>query len=654
LNTYFENRLPIIVAAALSLVLIGSIISSANGSEEYKFVRKWGSQGSGDGEFASPHGLAIDASSSDVYVTQISGDHRVQKFTSAGEFITKWGSQGSSDGQFHFPQGIAVSSTGSVFVVDTFNHRIQKFDGNGNFITKWGSQGSRDGQLDFPAEIAVDSSDNIYVGDKNRRIQKYTSDGEFITKWGSFCNLGTGSGCLDPDGQEGPLSSGDGQFLFPQGIALDHSGNVYVADIFNNRIEVFALTTDTSAPDTTITSMIDGNSRIVTKGGSSSSNSITFNFEGTDNQGFKCTLDQNNGENCMSPKTYINLLDGKHTFSVFAIDTSSNKDLSPASFDWIVDRIAPIVSVPSSDIVVQATSSSGAIVTYSATAHDNLDGDLTPTCNPPSGSTFAIGSTNVNCQAVDKAGNTGTASFNILVEESPKPSGEPTSLALKINPNRAIAAGHDFSLSGRLFNAQSRPMSFAGLTISFSVEPSAMTIPSTQTDKQGKFSLSGLKAPGDGSYEIIAHFAGTSLLKPSKSSALVLKVEKHTTSLRLEIKGNPSSALLTGILIDASTGKGIASQTISFTTDRSGLIINDASTDSKGKYKTSIPSLQCGTGVIHIQSHFAGNSASKPSDSRAVSMNTPNCSTNSVSSNSPNSKVSSSPLRAHSNQTEID
>jgi hypothetical protein len=135
-------------------------------------------------------------------------------------------------------------------------------------------------------------------------------------------------------------------------------------------------------------------------------------------------------------------------------------------------------------------------------------------------------------------------------------------------------------------------MSFAGLTISFSVEPSAMTIPSTQTDKQGKFSLSGLKAPGDGSYEIIAHFAGTSLLKPSKSSALVLKVEKHTTSLRLEIKGNPSSALLTGILIDASTGKGIASQTISFTTDRSGLIINDASTDSKGKYKTSIPSLQ--------------------------------------------------------------
>ena len=75
---------------------------------------------------------------------------------------------------------------------------------------------------------------------------------------GSFCNSSTGSGCVDPDA-EGPLSSGDGQFLFPQGIAVDRSGNVYVADIFNNRIEVFALPTDTTVPDTTITSMIDGN-----------------------------------------------------------------------------------------------------------------------------------------------------------------------------------------------------------------------------------------------------------------------------------------------------------------------------------------------------------------------------------------------------------
>jgi hypothetical protein len=195
-------------------------------------------------------------------------------------------------------------------------------------------------------------------------------------------------------------------------------------------------------------------------------------------------------------------------------------------------------------------------------------------------------------------------------------------------------------------------MSFAGLTISFTIEPSAITIPSTQTDKQGKFSPSRLKALSERSYELVAHFAGTTLLKPSESFPVGLKVEKHTTSLKLEIKGNPSSgASLTGVLVDTSTGRGITTQMISFTTDRSGLIIHDASTDSKGKYKTSVPQLQCGAGVIHIQSHFAGNSATKPSDSRAVSMNIPNCSSNSVSSNSPTSKDASSLLSAHNNET---
>lgn len=363
-------------------------------------------------------------------------------------------------------------------------------------------------------------------------------------------------------------------------------------------------------------------------------------------------MDTGSPVTCSSPKTYVSLENGKHTFSVFAIDTSSNQDPTPASISWTVDATAPVLSVPS-DIVVQATSSSGAVVTYSATGLDNLDGAIVPVCSPTSGSIFQIGNTKVNCKAIDKAGNTGTASFNILVKEPPKPSGEPTSLSLKIKPNRAVAAGQDFSLSGRLFNTQSKPMSFAGLTISFTIEPSAITIPATQTDKQGKFSLSGLKAPSEGSYEIVAHFAGTSLLKPTESSRVPLKVQQPTTSLKLEAKGNPlAGASLTGVLVDTSTGKGITNQIISFTTDRSGLIIHDASTDSKGKYKTSVPPLQCGTGIIHIQSHFAGNSASKPSESRVVSMNIPNCSSNSVSSNPPNSKVSSSPLPARNNETE--
>ena len=89
-------------------------------------------------------------------------------------FITKWGSFGTGDGEFERPDGIAVDSSGNVFVADTENHRIQKFDSNGNFITKWGSSGTGDGEFDWPDGVAVDSSGDVFVADSgNNRIQKF-------------------------------------------------------------------------------------------------------------------------------------------------------------------------------------------------------------------------------------------------------------------------------------------------------------------------------------------------------------------------------------------------------------------------------------------------------------------------------------------------
>ena len=71
----------------------------------------------------------------------------MQKFDSEGNFITKWGTPGSGDGQFTRPGDIAVDSEGNTYVTDQGNNRVQKFDSEGNFITKWGSKEAVKGNL---------------------------------------------------------------------------------------------------------------------------------------------------------------------------------------------------------------------------------------------------------------------------------------------------------------------------------------------------------------------------------------------------------------------------------------------------------------------------------------------------------------------------
>jgi DNA-binding beta-propeller fold protein YncE len=85
----------------------------------------WGAHGTGDGEFSSQSGIALDASGK-VYVAD-TANNRIQVFTNDGDYLAQWGSGGTGNGEFDTPQGVVIDSMSNVFVVDTLNHRVQKF-----------------------------------------------------------------------------------------------------------------------------------------------------------------------------------------------------------------------------------------------------------------------------------------------------------------------------------------------------------------------------------------------------------------------------------------------------------------------------------------------------------------------------------------------
>jgi HYR domain len=101
-----------------------------------------------------------------------------------------------------------------------------------------------------------------------------------------------------------------------------------------------------------------------------------------------------------------------------------NGELPGPEFEQTVDVAVndvtpPVVTVESK--TVEATGPDGATVSYDASAVDNVDGPLTPTCAPPSGSVFALGATGVTCEATDAAGNTGVGSGTITVVDTTPP-----------------------------------------------------------------------------------------------------------------------------------------------------------------------------------------------------------------------------------------
>ena len=367
-------RIWVVAIAAVALVMAASS-GTALAASSFGYL----------GQFAEPMdsgginflGAAVDPSTSDVYFT--TGKYeQVFNFDPSGTLVNQYGGFAGTagDGKFAVTDGVAVDpNTSDVYVTDDDNDRVEKFDSSGNFISQFGSTGEDAGDFEEPSGVAVNpTTGDVYVVDRaNSRVDEFDSSGAFIEAWGWSVQYGIADFgiCTDDFCLTGNAGPGAGQFNGPDGVAIDpSSGEVYVADTGNNRVEEF-----------------DSDGTYIGQFGSSGSGDAQFNNpEGV----------------AVDPSTS----------DVYVVDAFNNRvekfgETGPLTLS----------NVPS-NITTGATSTSGAPVTYPPPTAGGGDAS-TPSvsCSPASGSLFPIGTTTVTCTANDSSGlvTPVSASFTVTV-----------------------------------------------------------------------------------------------------------------------------------------------------------------------------------------------------------------------------------------------
>ena len=203
---------------------------------------------SGDGVLATttslhvPSGVAVDSAGNLFIADQV--NKRIRKVAVGTGIITTVAGNGSGgysgDGgpatsaELNLPNSVTVDSSGNLFIADSSNHRIRKVNTLGVITTVAGdgtsgfsgdSGPATSAQMAFPGDVAVDSSGNLFIADQ-RRVRKVDTLGTITTY--------AGTGVSGPLGDGGPATSASIGFV--DDIAVDASGNVYIADGSNHRV----------------------------------------------------------------------------------------------------------------------------------------------------------------------------------------------------------------------------------------------------------------------------------------------------------------------------------------------------------------------------------------------------------------------------------
>jgi DNA-binding beta-propeller fold protein YncE len=196
----------------------------------------------------APSGLALD-SSGNLYIAD-SGDHAVAKVSSGTlSYFAGTGSSGTvtagaaTSSKLNSPTGIAFDGSGNAYIADGGNHEVLKVaSGTLSVFAGTGTSGTvtagaaTSSKLNSPTRVAVDSSGNVYIADGgNHQVLKVTSGGTLSV----FAGTGSSGSTHENDGSLATAA----KLKTPYGVAVDSSGNVYIADSGNSVILKVAAST---------------------------------------------------------------------------------------------------------------------------------------------------------------------------------------------------------------------------------------------------------------------------------------------------------------------------------------------------------------------------------------------------------------------------
>ena len=195
-------------------------------ADDGAFVRKFGTRGSGQGQFSSPCGVCLDDDKGLVYVAD-RHNHRVQVHRQDTlAFVRTILVAVGQGGQASRPQGVSCGANDLLYVANFYSHVVEVFEReNGthvNTIGLSGTHGSGNGLFYGPAGVCCTADGLLYVADYfNCRVQVFRQNTHaYVRQFGSH-------------------GTGDGQFRYPTGVCLGSDGLVYVTDQYNNRVQVF-------------------------------------------------------------------------------------------------------------------------------------------------------------------------------------------------------------------------------------------------------------------------------------------------------------------------------------------------------------------------------------------------------------------------------